>query len=125
MIVYVEGKPVTKACARPCYDCPFRSDLPVYQTPHDCEMNIAVTTVYHNPTICHHSVHKCSNPVQCAGSLAFLENCGVISDSGVKMKGLVFRSAQDMRLAVSAVKNHQERCVNYAAVQPKKKGNKS
>jgi len=61
---------ITRTCKMPCHDCPFRTDIPKYQSLLDVAFNTAALLGSHMAlTHCHHSARKGSEPVACAGFL--------------------------------------------------------
>ena len=63
-----------RACKKPCYDCPFRSDYPSYMTPIQVFNNVAATGNQEGLALCHHGgKHYDRAPARvCAGFLLFV-----------------------------------------------------
>ncbi len=65
---------------KPCYDCPFRTDIPKYQTTDDVRRNLEQI---HNPLglqVCHHtatSLGKEGPDYACAGALILVQKTGL------------------------------------------------
>lgn len=75
----IHGDLPKTACKRPCYDCPFRTDIKSYMSAGLVAMNTAELQAKDGITSCHHSAKQVKNgnrtrTVACAGFLTVVAN---------------------------------------------------
>lgn len=117
-------------CKKPCHDCPFRADNPVYQSPDDLAGNLRATLIDRLPPSCHHGLMAAGGGqekpladrklVVCAGGLLFMRHHGIDPLPSLDVAGAdrVYATAGDMAVAVANVRTKLARCVNWWSIQP-------